>query len=262
MSKKDILLNKLILPASLIVSALIIAGAIFMVGGTINNTLTGVSTTQLIATTAGNSDNGTENLGADVVPVPSRPTLTQPSPSGGITIASLMDDDPTKGSDSAPVVIIEFSDFECPFCGRFYSQTLSQIEKEYVDTGKVQMVYRDFPLSFHPQAKPSAMAAECADDQGKFWEMHDKLFENQSTLSESNIKLWAEELGLNTTTFNSCFDSAKYSNEVDSDMSDGSAAGISGTPGFLIGKRDGTGTIISGAQPYSVFKAAIDSLLQ
>lgn len=201
-------------------------------------------------------DEEVEPIQIDTTPQPT------PTPQESVLIQDFMDDDPTKGSDSAPIVIIEFSDFECPFCGKFYSQTLAQIEKDYIDTGIVQMVYRDFPLGFHPQAKPAAMAGECADDQGKFWEMHDKIFENQAALSETSLKQWAQEIGLNTTTFDDCFDSAKYSSEIDADMADGTAAGIDGTPGFLIGTRDGTSQIISGAQPYSTFKAVIDSLLE
>jgi len=246
-----------VLSISLIISALIISSSIFVVGGEISSSLAGFSAVQFEATGGTGSGSGEAKLDAGSGTVPTQPS----APAGTPSMEGLMDDDPTKGSDTAPVIIIEFSDFQCPYCGRFYSQTLSEIEKNYVDTGKVQMVFRDFPLSFHQQAKPAAMAAECANEQGKFWEMHDKLFENQTVLSEASMKQWAGELGLNTATFNSCFDSAKYSSEIDSDMADGSSAGITGTPGFLIGTRDGAPKIVSGAQPYSVFQAEIDALL-
>ncbi|MFH1587183.1 MAG: DsbA family protein [Candidatus Diapherotrites archaeon] len=168
-----------------------------------------------------------------------------------------VDDDPVKGSEDAPVTIIEFSDFECPFCARFYSQTLSQIEKNYIDTGKVKLVYRDFPLSFHQEAQPAAEAAECADEQGKFWEMHDKIFENQQAISDSSYKQWAAELGLDTGQFNECLDSGKYASEVQKDVADGQAYGVSGTPAFFI-----NGTKLIGAQPYSKFEEAIENALK
>ncbi len=101
-------------------------------------------------------------------------------------ITDITDNDPVKGSEDAPITIVEFSDFECPFCGRFFSQTLPLIEDNYIDTGKVKFVYRDFPLSFHPQAQPAAEAAECANEQGKFWDYHDKIFNNQGALSTAS----------------------------------------------------------------------------
>ena len=182
----------------------------------------------------------------------STPPAAQPS----VDMAKLVDDDPMKGQKSAPVTIVEFSDFQCPFCARFYTDTLTQIQKDYIDTGKVKIVYRDFPLSFHTNAQPAAEAAECADDQGKFWQFHDKLFENQQALSGDNYKLWAKELGLDTKKFNDCVDSNKYASEVQKDMTDGQAAGVSGTPAFFV-----NGQFLSGAQPYAAFKSAIDAAL-
>ncbi|MBS3128381.1 DsbA family protein [Candidatus Woesearchaeota archaeon] len=166
------------------------------------------------------------------------------------------DDDAFKGNANAPVTIIEFSDFQCPFCKRFYEDTLPQLLKEYVDTGKAKFVYRDYPLDFHPQAQKAAEAAECAGDQGKFWEMHDKLFENQQSLSVENHKKWATELDLDTTKFNDCLDTGKNAEEVQKDLAEGSAAGVSGTPGFFVNNQ-----IISGAVPFAVFKEAIDAEL-
>ncbi|RMF06236.1 DsbA family protein [Candidatus Woesearchaeota archaeon] len=204
-----------------------------------------------------NAQGGTQEAKQEAPSQPARPT-TAPSaaPTPSVDMEKLADDDPVKGDENAPVTIVEWSDFQCPFCGRFYSQTLSQIEDEYVKTGKVKIVYRDFPLSFHQHAQKAAEAAECADDQGKFWEFHDKIFENQRDLSEENLKKWAEELGLDTEKFNACLDSGEKADEVKADMQDGSAAGIRGTPGFII-----NGKLISGAQPYSVFKQAIEDAL-
>jgi protein-disulfide isomerase len=166
------------------------------------------------------------------------------------------DDDAVLGDDDAPVTIVEFSDYECPFCGRHFQQTYPQLKADYIDTGKVRLVFRDFPLSFHPSAQKAAEAAECAGDQNKYWEMHDKLFQNQQALGVTNLKQYAADLGLNTGTFNSCLDSGKYAQEIQADMADGSAAGVSGTPSFFI-----NGRLVVGAQPYQVFQQAIEAEL-
>ena len=199
-----------------------------------------------------------ESSGPSVPSVPSVPSLPSvpPSPSAPVDMAKLIDDDPMKGQKNAPVTIIEWSDFQCPFCSRFYKDTLPQITKEYIDTGKVKLVYRDFPLSFHPNAKPAAIAAECADAQGKFWQYHDKIFENQAALSPEMLKTWAKDIGLDMQKFDTCVTDPKTAAEVDKDMVDGQSAGISGTPGFLI-----NGRLLSGAQPFASFKAAIDAEL-
>src|SRR3989344_2590506 len=131
-----------------------------------------------------------------VVGVPTeQPTI----PTGVVNVnaESLMDDDPVLGDENAPLTIIEFSDFECPFCKRANDDAIAQVKSQYVNSGKVKIVYRDFPLtSIHPNAQKAAEAAECADDQGKFWEMHDIIFARQPSLSLANLKNWAVELGL------------------------------------------------------------------
>lgn len=174
-----------------------------------------------------------------------------------------MDDDAYLGNPSAPVKIIEFSDFQCPYCRTFWSESLPSIKKDYVDTGKAVFVYRDFPLSFHPAALISALAANCAKDQGKYWEMHDKMFLEELgkgtgtiTYGSVDLKKWAKEIGLDANTFNQCLDSQKYKAEVDKDIADGSSAGVSGTPTTFV-----NGVAIVGAQPYATFKAAIDKAL-
>ena len=167
-----------------------------------------------------------------------------------------VDDDPMMGDANAPVTIVEFSDFECPFCGKFYSETLRQLKNEYIDTGKVKLIYRDFPLDFHQNAQKAAEAAECADDQEKFWEMHDVIFENQRSLSVSSLKQFAGQIGLDTGEFNSCLDSGKHSGEVQNDFREGASYGVSGTPSFFI-----NGIQLVGAQPFSAFKQIIDSQL-
>lgn len=169
-----------------------------------------------------------------------------------------IDDDAVKGDPNAPVTIIEFSDYECPFCGRHFRDTLPQIISEYVDTGKVKIVFRDFPLGFHDDAQKASEAAECAGEQGdeNYWKMHDKLFENQQTLDEDSLKQYAKDIGLDTVQFDSCLDSDAMEDEVKADMEDGKIYGVSGTPAFFI-----NGKFISGAQPFSVFKDIIDAEL-
>ncbi|HLC96180.1 MAG TPA: DsbA family protein [Candidatus Nanoarchaeia archaeon] len=184
------------------------------------------------------------------------PSPSAPAPSPTIDMKALASNDPVEGDPNAPVTIIEFSDFECPFCGRFYGDTLGQIRSQYIDTGKVKLVYRDFPLSFHPNAQKAAESAECANEQGKFWEMHDMLFESGVQGGVATFKQYAANIGLNTATFNSCLDSGKYASETAADMNEGSAAGIRGTPGFII-----NGRLVSGAQPFSAFQQVIEAAL-
>ncbi len=174
------------------------------------------------------------------------------------------DDDPVLGKADAPVTLIEFSDFQCPFCRKLWRDTLPEIKKNYIDTGKAKLVYRDFPLtSIHPSAQDAAEASECADDQGRFWEMHDKIYQEQDKKGENTIqfgiadlKKWAGAIGLNMAEFNNCLDSHKYKDEVAKDMSDGQVSGVSGTPGTFV-----NGNLLKGSQPYAVFAKAIDDIL-
>ena len=183
-------------------------------------------------------------------------------PSGGNNVAGpnavdFMDDDPIMGDSNAPLTIVEFSDYQCPFCKRFRDQTLDQLKAEYIDTGKVKFIYRDFPLtSIHQYAQKAAEATECADDQGMFWEYHDIVFANPNALDLTSLKQHAATLGLNTGEFNECLDSGKHASEVSKDLSDGQRAGARGTPFFLVGN-----TALSGAQPIEAFRSAIDAQL-
>lgn len=169
------------------------------------------------------------------------------------------DDDAFMGSVDAPVTLIEWSDYECPFCKQFFKETLPLIKEKYIDTGKVRFVYRDYPLEFHRNAYPAAMAAECAREQGgneMYFKYHDLIFENQSNLNEDSLRQLAINLELNTDKFNECLDSGKYKDEVTKDFVDGLSVGVSGTPGFLL-----NGRLISGAQPFSVFEEFIEAEL-
>mgnify|MGYP001596113076 FL=1 len=162
-----------------------------------------------------------------------------------------------KGNPDAPVTIVEFSDFECPFCAAFYQNTLPQIEENYIKTGKVKLVFRDFPLPFHANAQKAAEAAECAGEQGKFWEMHNMIFDNQEAIEIVDLKQNGKSFGLDIATFNDCLDLGKYADEVKKDMNDGAVAGVAGTPTFFI-----NGEKVVGAQPFEVFKEVIEMKLK
>lgn len=197
---------------------------------------------------------------------------TQPQqPTKGV---ASVDDDPVLGDKNAPVTIVEFSDYECPFCKRHFDETFPQLVKTYVDTGKVKIVYRDFPLSFHdPMATKEAVAANCAREQGgdkKYFEFHDEIFKrttsNGNGLNDEKIQTIAKDLGLNTGKFTSCLSNQAKADEVKKDIADGTAAGASGTPTFVIGKTTSNGEIdgdlVVGAQPFAAFQAVIDPMLQ
>lgn len=196
-----------------------------------------------------------------------QPQPNQADPPGRVQVS--LDDDPQMGDKNAKVTVIEFSDFQCPFCRRSYSDSIPQLKSEYVDTGKVLFVYRDFPLdSIHPGARPAAVAAECADEQGKFWDYHNKVFDEQNKqgkgtvqFSNDDLKKWAADIGLNTQQFNLCLDSNKYDAEVRKDLQDGVTAGVSGTPTFYIGSPSNGYIQLVGAQPYSSIKQTIEQEL-
>jgi protein-disulfide isomerase len=175
--------------------------------------------------------------------------------------------EPFKGSGSAKVAVIEFSDYQCPFCSRYTQGAFARIEDEYVDTGKIKYVFRDLPLAFHKQAFKAAEAAHCSGEQGKFWEMHDSLFQNQTALGPELLPGYAKSLGLDETKFQQCLDSGKFAGDINKDIADAGAVGITATPSFLIGVvQPGDGRVkvvkkLVGAKPYEEFKAAIDGML-
>ncbi len=162
-------------------------------------------------------------------------------------------DDPSLGIDKAQVTIVAFSDFQCPSCARFVP-TIKQLKARYGD--KVRIIFRDFPLPIHKEAPKAAEAASCANEQGKFWEMHDKLFNNQNNLQIQDLKRYAADIGLDLADFNQCLDSGKYAKEWQEDMADGSRYGVSGTPTFFI-----NGRLVVGTVPYEVFTQIIEEEL-
>ena len=160
------------------------------------------------------------------------------------------------GDVDAKVTLTEYSDLECPFCKRFYNDAYKQIKTEYIDTGKVKIVFKHFPLTnIHPNAMPAAIAVECAQEQGKGVEMHDKIFES-SSLSTTALKAMAVELKLDSAKFDACLDTQKYKDKVLADQAEGVSKGVSGTPTVFV-----EGQKLVGAQPFSVFKTAIDAEL-
>ena len=180
------------------------------------------------------------------------------------------DDDPIRGDPNAPITILEFSDFQCPFCARFHTQTLPLLLEEYIDEGKVNLIYRDFPIqSIHPNALAAAVAAECANEQEKYWEYHDTLFEKQNAWAKldsdsaiSTFSQYATDVGLDQSQFDSCLESGKYLEEVQKDLNDGRTYDITGTPGFFIGNEDIGFVKVNGAQPFDSFKKIIDAQLE
>jgi protein-disulfide isomerase len=173
------------------------------------------------------------------------------APRHGIEVSN---DDPSLGPASAPVTLVEFSDFQCPFCQRV-SPTLKQVKQTYGD--KVRVVWKDFPLTqIHPQAFKAGEAAHCASDQGKFWEYHDRLFANQQALQVNDLKKHAADLGLDAAAFDACLDSSKYGERVRDGVAEGSRLGVNSTPTIYI-----NGRVLSGAQPYETFVAVIDEEL-
>jgi protein-disulfide isomerase len=160
---------------------------------------------------------------------------------------------PEKGGKNAPVTIIEFSDYECPFCKRAEG-VVDQVMSTYGD--KVKVVFRDFPLPFHANARPAAEAANCANAQGKFWEYHGKLFANQSALTPDKLNGYATEVGLDGSKFSECLAQKPHAAAIDKDIEDGQKVGVSGTPAFFV-----NGRMLSGAQPFEKFKELIDEEL-
>lgn len=163
----------------------------------------------------------------------------------------------TLGDPNAPLTITEYSDFECPYCGKAAREVLPTIQKDYVDTGKVKLVYKNFPLPAHRYAESAAYAAECANQQGKFWEYQDLLFNNQEKLTGRDLTSYAEQVGLDMDAFNICKDHSKIEEKVQLQMQEGINKGITGTPTFIFSD----GTRIEGYATVESFKQSIDQSL-
>lgn len=191
-----------------------------------------------------------------------------PSPTQPVNAVFTIGADSIKGDKNATVALIEFTDFQCPFCARHYTQTASQIEKDFIQTGKIRYALRDFPIeSIHPLAFKAHEAANCAGEQGKYWEMHGRLFENQKAMSPKDLSDHAQALALDMPKFQQCMDGGKFASKIRQDLLEGQNSGVQGTPTFFLGQTEPNDSkvkvvrIIRGAQPYATFKEAIDSLL-
>lgn len=211
-------------PISILIAAVIISGAILYNGKNHSN-----------------QGNVAQNAEANLL------AHAQPN-----TEIKVTDTDPSLGNPKAPVTLIAFEDFECPFCRKFTQQTESLLIQNEVKNGTVRLVWKDFPLSIHSHTQKAHEAGRCAWEQGKFWEYHDLLFSNQNNLEINSLKQYAKNLGLNENQFTACLDSGKYASLIKEKVDEGIAAGVSGTPSFLI-----NGAVVVGAQPYQAFVDAI-----
>jgi len=211
----------------------------------------------------------TGSSGSDAAPA--QPAAARPAPSNepAIEVSAIPDDDNFLGPDDAEIVVVEFSDYECPFCAAamgYQDQLIARFKgqdptwepavpglKELAKQGKIKFVFRDFPLSIHSNAQKASEAAECAGDQDKYWEMHDILFESGVAGGVDQYKGYAADIGLDTAAFDECLDSGKFEAEVKKDLADGVKLGVSGTPAYFI-----NGQLVSGAQSFSVFDSIIN----
>lgn len=194
-----------------------------------------------------------------------RPASQPPAPR---EIVLTLGNAPFKGNANAAVTLVEFTDYECGFCARHVKETMPQLERDYIATGKVKYVFRNFPLeSIHKQSFKAHIAATCAGEQGKFWEMHDRLFANQTALAPAQMLGHAQALGLDAARFQACFDGAVQSDQIRKDIVEGQKAGVTATPAFFLGYTSGDGTTLKvvkslvGAKAYPMFKEEIDTLL-
>lgn len=172
------------------------------------------------------------------------------------------------GNEDAKVTMVEFSDYQCPLSSKYFNYTMQKLVKKYVETGKVRYVFRDFPLeSIHPLAAKAAEGARCAGEQGKYWELHDRLLRNQTAIGSEFLPLHAEMLKLDIRRFRECLESGKYAGAVRESVSKGKQAGVRGTPAFFLGLTDPKKstlkavTFVDGAQSYETFEEAIEKLI-
>jgi protein-disulfide isomerase len=169
------------------------------------------------------------------------------------------------GDAKAPLVVVEYTDFQCPFCQQFHNTAFAQIKANYIDTGKVRFISRDFPLDFHDNARRAATAGRCAAEQGKYWELRHVMIVNADQLKPDNLASYAAQIKMDVPKFKTCLDSPdKFKAQIDQDIAEGGVAGVQGTPSFVIGYLDNDkiqGVRLVGAQPYAQFDAKIQEML-
>jgi len=233
------------IPAALIVSAALLVGAL-LVRGALERQTAALVDVQTALTDVGKA------LASGRPSAPARADAGSPDPGARYTVKT--DGAPVRGPEDAKVTLVEFLDFQCPFCSRV-QPTLDQIRKTYGD--QVRVVFKHLPLkSIHPQAAPAATAAEAAHSQGKFWEMHDLIFANQGQLGDAKYQEWAHQIGLDMDRFAKDLKSPAVAQRIDTDSQEAAKLGVSGTPAFFV-----NGRYLSGAQPFDRFKAVIDDEL-
>lgn len=172
---------------------------------------------------------------------------------------------PALGAANAPVTLVEFTDYQCPYCKRFFDTTFPKLKSKYIDTGKVRLVVKDLPLPFHVHARKAALAAHCAGDQGRFWDMHHVLYKNAGKLEEAALSKYAAGLALDTKKFRDCLESGKHRKAIEADIAQARAAGIRGTPAFVLGATTDDfveGKYIRGAQKFATFESEINRVLR
>jgi len=178
----------------------------------------------------------------------------------------IRESDWVRGDKDAPVTLLEYSDFTCGFCEKFFRDTWPHLLSNYINTGKVRFVYRDFPRNVRGPGVDTALAAHCAGEQGRYWDMHDLLFSSKNKYGAGPLEQQAEQLGLDKDTFSQCFQSGRYLDVIFQGLQEGGSLGIRGTPGFVLylsDNRDGSSRLlIPGAFPYEIFKEQIDRLLE
>lgn len=193
------------------------------------------------------------------------PSNRQKKPQEPKEVLVSIDDDPIKGNPNAPVTLVEFSDYQCPYCRKFHNQVLKKIDEDYIKTGKLKYIFRDFPLGFHKKAIPAAVAANCAGEQDKYWLLNDFLFDNPNKLDTENVLEAAKDMDLDYSKFEACLKNNNHEEEVKKDMSEGTGYGVRGTPSVFLGKstdsKEFKGLYLRGFRPYEFYKEKIDKLL-
>jgi len=193
-------------------------------------------------------------LGAGYLLWSPKSTLLAADPTGNQRVTVSTDGDPSIGPADAPITIVEFSDYQCPYCQAWYQQTFDKLMASY--PGKIRFVYRDLPLPGHPESMPAAEAANCAGEQGAYWKFHNDLFGGQYSLGRAAYEQYASDLGLDIAAFTACLDDHHTQAEIKADTADAVRLGLTGTPSFVI-----NGQILVGAQPFEQFKTIIDAEL-
>ena len=198
-------------------------------------------------------------------PMPEERAEQQPPPEAALTTELLLKGEPVLGSGQAPLTIVEFSDFECPYCRLFHEQVFQSLQREYIDTGLVRFIHKDLPLPFHDQARPAAAAARCAGAQNRYWDLYSALFDQQRCLECKGVIEIAKEINLDTSGLHACMQQDETQTLINANLSEAKLHNIRATPTFVIGpsRKDGKhlGDVVEGAMPWPQFQALIDQQL-